>query len=130
MKRFILSAVITLTTSLCYANPDIPVKQQVLDVMQRYASTVACEDTLNTNLEDRTTLKDVFKVRNHPELDTPTYYVLWAGNKQCIGGSGAWSYYISELYLPANHSSFIVLNDNAFNFAEDESWFEDRKSVV
>lgn len=129
MKRFILTTSIALISTLTFANTEIQLKQQALDVMQRYASTIACDgdDTLNTDLEDRTTLKDVFKVRNHVELDTPTYYVFWAGDKHCIGGSGSWTYYISEIYLPTHHSSLIVLNDNAFNFGEDETWFEDEK---
>ncbi|MCU4499250.1 hypothetical protein KTI59_03810 [Acinetobacter radioresistens] len=89
--------------------------------MTNYISSVACE---NEKLDP----KNIFTIDRDIDSGIGTYYVLWTGDKGCMGGSGTISSYVSEVSRYSNNRPFLVMNDDAFN--NEKNWKYDSEDNV
>lgn len=113
MKGFLL--LITLLFAIqVHAGNESQEKIAVLNVIKNYSGAVAC----STNFEDGDSLdsylKNVYTIDRDDESGFATYYVLWSGDMGCMGGSGTYRYFISELSRHTNTRPFLVQNNEAF----------------
>lgn len=96
-------------------------RAQVMKTMTNYISSVACE---NEKLDP----KNIFTIDRDIDSGIGTYYVLWTGDKGCMGGSGTISSYVSEVSRYSNNRPFLVMNDDAFN--NEKNWKYDSEDNV
>jgi len=96
-------------------------RAQVMKTMTNYISSVACE---NEKLDP----KNIFTIDRDIDSGIGTYYVLWTGDKGCMGGSGTISSYVSEVSRYSNSRPFLVMNDDAFN--NEKNWKYDSEDNV
>lgn len=96
-------------------------RAQVMKTMTNYISSVACED-------EKLDPKNIFTIDRDIDSGIGTYYVLWAGDKGCMGGSGTISSYVSEVSRYSNNRPFLVMNDDAFN--NEKNWKYDSEDNV
>ena len=113
MKGFLL--LITLLFAIqVHAGNESQEKIAVLNVIKNYSGAVAC----STNFEDGDSLdsylKNVYTIDRDDESGSATYYVLWSGDMGCMGGSGTYRYFISEVSRHTNTRPFLVQNNEAF----------------
>lgn len=106
MKGFLL--LITLLFAIqVHAGNESQEKIAVLNVIKNYSGAVAC----STNFEDGDSLdsylKNVYTIDRDDESGFATYYVLWSGDMGCMGGSGTYRYFISELSRHTNTRPFL-----------------------
>lgn len=96
-------------------------RAQVMKTMTNYISSVACED-------EKLDPKNIFTIDRDIDSGIGTYYVLWTGDKGCMGGSGTISSYVSEVSRYSNNRPFLVMNDDAFN--NEKNWKYDSEDNV
>lgn len=113
MKKLLLTIGIS-SISYAHADNELVEKATVLGVLKKYSETVAC----STNFEEKESLelflKNVYTMERDPDTGSATYYILWEGDMGCPGGSGTYSYYISEVSRQSDSRPFLVQNDDAF----------------
>ncbi|WP_429047597.1 hypothetical protein [Aeromonas hydrophila] len=112
--RKILFILVVLFTNYTYADNELIEKATVLGILKKYSETVAC----STNFEEQESLepflKNVYTVERDPETGAATYYILWEGDMGCPGGSGTYSYFVSEVSRYSKSRPFLVQNNEAF----------------
>lgn len=112
--RFFLLVMTLFFAGQVSATNELQEKIAVLNVIKKYSGAVACA----TNFEDGNSLdsylKNVYTIDRDEESGFATYYVLWSGDMGCPGGSGTYSYFISEVSRYTNTRPFLVQNNEAF----------------
>ncbi len=115
MKKIALISLFGLLAGQANAESELERKAKVLNVMKMHAESIACETDFEKPLESL--LSNVIKIQNTSpyEFDeSSTYYVLWAGDLGCQGGSGSMSYHISEVGKILTRQPYLVQNNNPF----------------
>ena len=138
----------TVVASLLFAQlslaSELREKVEVLEIAQRFISTIACggvgfpndaEDVSEIDL-----LRNVHTINRDPEFGDAFYYVLWSGDWGCSGGSGSFSFYLTEIGRHAKHHPFIIQSQNVFHpglsglintrFIESFELAEPRKMII
>lgn len=113
MNKLILTIAISFI-SYAHADNELVEKATVLDVIKKYSETVACSTNFEENESLESFLKNVYTIDRDPDTGASTYYILWEGDMGCPGGSGTYSYYISEVSRHSDTRPFLVQNDDAF----------------
>ncbi len=92
---------------------NIQEKQIVYQQAKNYAQAIACETTFDDDADHKTTLDDVrltqtgFDYTSDAQINTQ-YVVYWGGDWGCEGGTGTYSYFLTELSRCCNSHPFLV----------------------
>lgn len=93
-------------------------KVEVLEQAERYAQSVACSTTFNSESENTMNSIDyVYPISyiNDENLGTTSeFLVLWGGDRGCLGGSGTYSFYLTEFQRVSESRPFTVIIDDLF----------------
>lgn len=87
-------------------------KEAALGVMKKYAEATSCMHSFNKEEAQGalTSIDDVYLVDSNDEAGTVGYYVFWSGDVGCNGGSGTFSYQLSEVSQYLGASPLLVHN--------------------
>lgn len=113
MKKLLLTIAIS-SISYAHADNELVEKATVLGVLKKYSETVACSTNFEEDESLESFLKNVYTIERDPDTGAATYYILWEGDMGCPGGSGTYSYFISEVSRHSQNRPFLVQNNEAF----------------
>lgn len=90
-------------------------KHEVLDKAKQYAQSVACMTTFDEDSEgEMTTANNVYPLQYRKMYSdsgvSGSFLVLWGGDVGCMGGSGTYSYSLTEFQRISDTRPFTVLN--------------------
>lgn len=90
-------------------------KNEVLDKAKQYAQSVACMTTFDEDSEgEMTTVNNVYPLQYSKMYSdsgvSGSFLVLWGGDVGCMGGSGTYSYSLTEFQRMSDTRPFTVLN--------------------
>lgn len=127
MLVFSLTAIFSVCAFAAADGDSLQEKQLVYQQAKNYARAVACNTTFdvpadrNTDLENssdhQTDLDDVYLTRtefdytSNKQINTQ-YLVYWGGEWGCEGGTGSYSYFLTELSRCCSEHPFLVYDSN------------------
>ena len=120
-------------------------KTEVLDKAKQYAKSTACSTTFDEDSANEMTSEDNVYPLNYEKWSSDSgvsgsFLVLWGGDVGCMGGTGTWSYSLTEFQWISDTRPFTVLNENLLEdfyetseintrFIQDVSYNDQTKSL-